>query len=181
MSNSKKNYSLTLTDIITLIVLGLFPVWKIFNINADFPVFVFVLPIVIYIAEEIVLNKKTLKQIISEGGKKFMGLLLILVIPGFIYLFISKADNNFMTLSFVGPKEHVIPDFSFVNQNNEQIDASGSPIELSFKENDEKINGQANRLQIIQNTLYLRDNVIIFRQGNEIKTQEVKIILKEND
>ena len=64
---------------------------------------------------------KTLKQIISEGGKKFMGLLLILVIPGFIYLFISKADNNFMTLSFVGPKEHVIPDFSFVNQNNELI------------------------------------------------------------
>ena len=68
-----------------------------------------------------------------------------------------------------------------VNQNNEQIDASGSPIELSFKENGEKINGQANKLKIIQNTLFLRDNVIIFRQGNEIKTQEVKIIFKEND
>ena len=40
-----------------------------------------------------------------------------------------------------------------VNQNNEQIDASGSPIELSFRENGEKINGQANKLQIIQNTL----------------------------
>tara|TARA_B100000513_G_C11843206_1_gene166591 strand:- start:351 stop:755 length:405 start_codon:yes stop_codon:yes gene_type:complete len=68
-----------------------------------------------------------------------------------------------------------------VNQNNEQIDASGSPIELSFIENGEEINGQANKLQIIQNTLFLRDNVIIFRQGNEIKTQEVKIILKKND
>ena len=68
-----------------------------------------------------------------------------------------------------------------LNQNNEQIDASGSPIELSFTENGDKINGQANRLQIIQNTLFLRDNVIIFRQGNEIKTQEVKIILKKND
>ena len=68
-----------------------------------------------------------------------------------------------------------------VNQNNEQIDASGSPIELSFIENGEEINGQANKLQIIQNTLFLRDNVIIFREGNEIKTQEVKIILKEND
>ena len=68
-----------------------------------------------------------------------------------------------------------------VNQNNEQIDASGSPIELSFIENGEEINGRANKLQIIQNTLFLRDNVIIFRQGNEIKTQEVKIILKEND
>ena len=121
MSNSKKNYSLTLTDIITLIVLGLFPIWKIFNIEADFPAFVFILPLVIYIVEEILLNKKTFKQIISEGGKKFTGLLLILVIPGFIYLFISKAENNFMTLSFVGPKEHVIPDFSFVNQNNEII------------------------------------------------------------
>ena len=89
MSNSKKNYSLTLTDIITLIVLGLFPIWKIFNIEADFPAFVFILPLVIYIVEEILLNKKTFKQIITEGGKKFMGLLLILVIPGFIYLFIS--------------------------------------------------------------------------------------------
>ena len=68
-----------------------------------------------------------------------------------------------------------------VNQNNEQIDASGSPIELSFIENGEEINGRANKLQIIQNTLFLRDNVIIFRQGNEIKTQEVKIILKKND
>ncbi len=68
-----------------------------------------------------------------------------------------------------------------VNQNNEQIDASGSPIELSFIENGEEINGQANKLQITQNTLFLRDNVIIFRQGNEIKTQEVKIILKKND
>ena len=121
MSNSKKNYSLTLTDIITLIVLGLFPIWKIFNIEADFPAFVFILPLVIYIVEEILLHKKTFKQIITQGGKKFMGLLLILVIPGFIYLFISKAENNFMTLSFVGPKEHVIPDFSFVNQNNEII------------------------------------------------------------
>ena len=58
MSNSKKNYSLTLTDIITLIVLGLFPIWKIFNIEADFPAFVFILPLVIYIVEEILLNKK---------------------------------------------------------------------------------------------------------------------------
>ena len=117
----------------------------------------------------------------NKSISKWIGLSLLLIIPSFIYLFISKADNNFMKLSFVGPENHVIPDFSFVNQNNEQIDASGSPIELSFRENGEKINGQANKLQIIQNTLFLRDNVIIFRQGNEIKTQEVKIILKEND
>ena len=88
--------------------------------------------------------------------------------------YLEKVTFNSNEISFKANK-------LIVNQNNEQIDASGSPIELSFKENDEKINGQANRLQIIQNTLYLRDNVIIFRQGNAIKTQEVKIILKEND
>ena len=88
--------------------------------------------------------------------------------------YLEKVTFNSNEISFKANK-------LIVNQNNEQIDASGSPIELSFKENDEMINGQANKLQIIQNTLYLRDNVIIFRQGNAIKTQEVKIILKEND
>ncbi|MFL2695704.1 MAG: LptA/OstA family protein [Gammaproteobacteria bacterium] len=88
--------------------------------------------------------------------------------------YLEKVTFNSNEISFKANK-------LIVNQNNEQIDASGSPIELSFKESDEMINGQANRLQIIQNTLYLRDNVIIFRQGNEIKTQEIKIILKEND
>ena len=88
--------------------------------------------------------------------------------------YLEKVTFNSYEVSFKANK-------LIVNQNNEQIDASWSPIKLSFRENGEKINGQANRLQIIQNTLFLRDNVIIFRQGNEIKTQEVKIILKEND
>ena len=88
--------------------------------------------------------------------------------------YLEKVTFNSNEISFKANK-------LIVNQNNKQITASGSPIELSFQENGEKINGKANRLQIIQNTLFLRDNVIIFRQGNEIKTQEVKIILKEND
>ena len=88
--------------------------------------------------------------------------------------YLEKVTFNSYEISFKANK-------LIVNQNNEQIDASGSPIELSFRENGEKINGEANKLQIIQNTLFLRDNVIIFRQGNEIKTEEVKIILKEDD
>ena len=88
--------------------------------------------------------------------------------------YLEKVTFNSDEISFKANK-------LIVNQNNEQIDASGSPIELSFAESGEKINGQADRLQIIQNTLFLRDNVIIFRQGNEIKTQELKIILKKND
>ena len=88
--------------------------------------------------------------------------------------YLEKVTFNSNEISFKANK-------LILNQNNELIDASGSPIELSFTENGDKINGQANRLQIIQNTLFLRDNVIIFRQGNEIKTQEVKIILKKND
>ena len=88
--------------------------------------------------------------------------------------YLEKVTFNSNEISFKANKV-------IVNQNNERIDASGSPIELFFRENGEKINGQANKLQIIQNTLFLRDNVIIFRQGNEIKTEEVKIILKEDD
>ncbi len=88
--------------------------------------------------------------------------------------YLEKVTFNSDEISFKANK-------LIVNQNNEQIDASGSPIEVSFAERGEKINGQADRLQIIQNTLFLRDNVIIFRQGNEIKTQELKIILKKND
>ena len=57
----------------------------------------------------------------NKSISKWIGLSLLLIIPSFIYLFISKADNNFMKLSFVGPENHVIPDFSFVNQNNELI------------------------------------------------------------
>ena len=57
----------------------------------------------------------------NKSISKWIGLSLLLIIPSFIYLFISKADNNFMKLSFVGPENHVIPDFSFVNQNNEII------------------------------------------------------------
>ena len=88
--------------------------------------------------------------------------------------YLEKVTFNSDEISFKANK-------LIVNQNNEQIDALGSPIELSFTESGEKINGQADRLQITQNTLFLRDNVIIFRQGNEIKTQELKIILKKND
>ena len=51
---------------------------------------------------------------------KWIGLFLLLVIPSFIYLFISKADNNFMKLQFVS-HEKVIPNFSFINQNSDTI------------------------------------------------------------
>jgi len=57
----------------------------------------------------------------NKSISKWIGLSLLLIIPSFIYLFISKAENNFMKLSFVGPENHVIPEFSFVNQNNEII------------------------------------------------------------
>ena len=67
--------------------------------------------------------------------------------------YLEKVTFNSNEISFKANK-------LILNQNNEQIDASGSPIELSFTENGDKINGQANRLQIIQNTLFLRDNVI---------------------
>ena len=50
-------------------------------------------------------------------------LVLLLVVPPIIYSYITKGYNNFIKLEIIGEKDidgndHIIPDFSFVNQNN---------------------------------------------------------------
>ena len=53
-------------------------------------------------------------------------LVLLLVVPPIIYSYVTKGYNNFIKLEVVGEKDnngndHVIGDFSFINQNNEII------------------------------------------------------------
>lgn len=48
-------------------------------------------------------------------------LFFILVLPSIIYFYVTKGYNNFIQLEVVGQEGHVIPDFSFINQNNEVV------------------------------------------------------------
>ena len=43
----------------------------------------------------------------------------MLVVPFFIYTYFSKLSHNFVKLAVIGPEGHKIPEFSFINQNNE--------------------------------------------------------------
>ena len=38
-----------------------------------------------------------------------------------VYKYVSKGTNNFVKLAVIGPEGHQIPDFAFLNQNNETI------------------------------------------------------------
>ena len=52
---------------------------------------------------------------------KWIGLFLILLFPGIVYFYLSKANNHFIPLSIIGNDEHYIPDFGFINQHEETI------------------------------------------------------------
>lgn len=66
--------------------------------------------------------------------KKALILIAILLLPSLLYLFLHTGVNNFKPLPILGPKEldkvsqdtiyHQIPEFSFVNQNNQTVNSS---------------------------------------------------------
>ena len=56
--------------------------------------------------------------------KKYTYLFLLLVLPAIFYMYLTRGENNFMTLEFIGPENHKIPEFSFINQNNDIITKS---------------------------------------------------------
>lgn len=54
--------------------------------------------------------------------KKWVLLFVLLVLPFMIYTGCFKsASNNFATLAVIGQEGHKIPEFSFINQNNDTI------------------------------------------------------------
>ena len=53
--------------------------------------------------------------------KKLTYLFLLLVLPAVIYTYLTQGENNFMTLQIIGPEEHRIPEFSFLNQYKDTI------------------------------------------------------------
>ena len=60
----------------------------------------------------------------SASIQKWAGLIAILALPGLIYCYVTKAENNFMPLAAIGTDGHQIPDFTFVNQHNDTISKS---------------------------------------------------------
>ncbi len=64
---------------------------------------------------------------------KFLVLLVLLVGPGLVLILLSKGDHKFQSLPYYGERDveitgssvdtiyHVVPDFSFVNQNGRKV------------------------------------------------------------
>ena len=48
-------------------------------------------------------------------------LFLIFILPPMVYFYTTRGYNNFSKLQVIGQEDHKIPDFSFINQNNEVI------------------------------------------------------------
>ena len=48
-------------------------------------------------------------------------LFLILVLPSMVYFYVTRGYNNFIKLEVIGQEGHKIPEFTFINQNNEVI------------------------------------------------------------
>ena len=48
-------------------------------------------------------------------------LFLILVLPPIVYFYVTRGYNNFIKLEVIGQEGHKIPEFTFINQNNEVI------------------------------------------------------------
>ena len=67
-----------------------------------------------------------LSSVISVKG---LILASILVLPAITHFYVTQGSNNFIKLEVIGHEGHQIPDFSFINQNNEVV------INDSFKGN----------------------------------------------
>ena len=53
--------------------------------------------------------------------KKWIILFVLLILPYLLYTLLSKGENNFVKLAVVGELGHKIPEFKFLNQNNDSI------------------------------------------------------------
>ena len=62
------------------------------------------------------LNQKNIKKF-NVG----ITLFLIFVLPPLVYFYTTRGYNTFSKLEVIGIEGHKIPDFSFINQNNDII------------------------------------------------------------
>ena len=68
-----------------------------------------------------------------------------------------------------------------IDQANEAFKALGDPIKIKFFDGIEFIEGEANLIEIVSNSLILKDEVSIIKSGNKIKSDKIIIKLGNND
>ena len=68
-----------------------------------------------------------------------------------------------------------------IDQTNEAFKALGDPIKIKFFDGIEFIEGEANLIEIVSNSLILKDEVSIIKSGNKIKSDKIIIKLGNND
>ena len=68
-----------------------------------------------------------------------------------------------------------------IDQANEAFEALGDPIKIKFFDGIEFIEGEANLIEIVSNSLILKDEVSIIKSGNKIKSDKIIIKLGNND
>ncbi|MAI04064.1 MAG: hypothetical protein CMQ75_06100 [Gammaproteobacteria bacterium] len=68
-----------------------------------------------------------------------------------------------------------------IDQTNEAFTALGDPIKIKFFDGIEFIEGEAKLIEIISDSLILKNEVSITRSGNKIKSDKIIIKLSSND
>ena len=68
-----------------------------------------------------------------------------------------------------------------IDQNNEIFTAVGDPIKVRFFDGIEFIEGEAKLIEIIYDSLILKDEVSIIKSGNLITSDKIIITLGSND
>tara|TARA_B100000287_G_C20618716_1_gene775117 strand:+ start:720 stop:1100 length:381 start_codon:yes stop_codon:yes gene_type:complete len=72
-------------------------------------------------------------------------------------------------------------DILSIDQTNEAFQASGTPIKIEFFDGQGYIKGEANTIEIVADSLILKDQVTIIRSGNKINSDKIVIRLGKND
>tara|TARA_B100002019_G_C21243197_1_gene586751 strand:- start:488 stop:877 length:390 start_codon:yes stop_codon:yes gene_type:complete len=68
-----------------------------------------------------------------------------------------------------------------VIESTEKFTATGEPVKIRFFDGYEFIEGEAKKVEIIDDNLMLSDSVSFVRSGNTIRSESLIIKLKKND
>ena len=130
-------------------------------------------------------NKKT---------KKVAGLIIILLLPSFFYLILSKADHHYRSLPFIGQVivtegdsiYHTIPPFELIDQNgdlfsNERQEGKIVVANFFFTHCPTICPKMAAHLLELQNKFENRKDLIIVSHTVDPKNDSVEVLLKYSE
>jgi len=88
---------------------------------------------------------------------------------------ITYEDN----VSFESENVIFIADKLIVLESTNEFYATGTPVKISFFDGYEFIEGEAAKVEIMNNNLILSESVSIIKSGNKIKSESLVIKLKQ--